>query len=172
MEAKIKGKFKGVFEVECFRYGELIWTEKFENLITNEGLDHILDGILTGKTAIDPWYCVMAEDDVTPLATHDYAAPGYTETTSYDEATRPIYDEAASSGQSVTNSANKAVFTISATKTMYGAAIVGGSAVKSNVTDDSAHVLLASAQFGTPRAVVDNDVINLTYTIDAADDGV
>lgn len=165
-------KFRGKFIVECFRKGKLLWKEDVSNIITDEGLDHILDVVLHAKTVIDPWYCVMAEDDVTPLAAHDYAAPGYTETEAYDEGTRPEYVEAASSSQSVTNSANKAVFTMNATKTLYGAALVGGSAVKSNVTDASTHVLLCSAQFGASRSVVDNDVVNLTYTVDADDDGV
>lgn len=164
-------KFKGVFEVECFRKGKLMWREVCENLFVNEGLDHMLAVALTGKTLIEPFYCVLFESDTTILVTHDYAAPGYTEVNAaIDEATRPEYEDAISSKQ-ITNSANKAAFTFNDTKTIYGAALVGGSSAKGDTTDAATHVLLCASQFGSSRAVVDDDVINLTYTVTAADAG-
>ena len=171
-QLKSGARIRGKFIAECYdKHGNLKWIEEAHNIITNEGLNHILDVTLHGKTLISPFYCVLSESNTTPLATHDYAVPGYTETEAYDEETRPEYEEAAASSQSITNSANKATFTINATKTMYGAALVGGSSTKSDTTDDSAHVLLCSALFGSSRSVVDDDVINLTYTVSAADDG-
>jgi hypothetical protein len=102
-----------------------------------------------------------------------YATPTYTESTAYDELTRPAYNEAAASSQSITNSANKAVFTISGTKTMYGASIVGGGTAASTKGDTAGGgTLFCYAKFDNARAVYDNDVLNLTYTISAADDGV
>lgn len=172
VEIRERAKFRGVFTLECYRKGKLIWTDRCSNLLTNEGLDHMLDVTLHGKTLISPFYVVLSETNTTPLATHDYAVPGYTETTAYDEATRPEYEEAAASSQSITNTANKATFTIDATKTIYGGALVGGSSTKSDVTDAATHVLLCSALLGTARAVLDDDVINVTYAVSAADDGV
>ena len=100
-----------------------------------------------------------------------YASPSYTETTSYDEGTRPAYNEAAASSQSTTNSANKAVFTISATKTMYGASLVGGGTNPTGKGDTtSGGTLLCYGKFGTSRAVIDSDVVNFTYTVTSADD--
>jgi len=171
-QMKSGATFRGLFRAECFRKGKLIWTEEFRNIITNEGLNHMLDVTLHGKTLISPFYCVLYEDDEDPEAADDYAAPGFTETEAYDEGTRPEYNEAAASGQSITNSANKATFTFNASKTIYGAALMGGSNVKSNATDDAQHVMLCGAGFGTERLVVDDDVINLTYSVTAADDGV
>jgi len=171
---KSKAKLGGIFTAECFdKHGNLKWVEKGENLVTNEGLDHILDAVLHAATQITTWYCALFETDTTILATHTYAVPGYTESTAYDEATRPEYEEAAASSQSITNSANKATFTISGTKTIYGASIVGGG-TDGDTKGDAAGggTLLAAAKFGSSRAVVDDDVINLTYTISAADDGV
>ncbi|GAH04052.1 unnamed protein product, partial [marine sediment metagenome] len=50
-------RLKGVFEVECYRKGKLIWVEKVENIITNEGLNHILDSVLHGAGEnIATWY--------------------------------------------------------------------------------------------------------------------
>ena len=170
---KLTVRFGGQFIAECFRDGKLIWTEKTSNIITNEGLNHILNIVLHADTQITTWYCVLAESDTNAAAGMTYAVPVYTETTAYDEATRPAYVEAASIAQSTTNSANKAVFTISGTKTMYGAALVGGGSAANTKADTAGGgTLLCYAKFASSRAVVDDDVINLTYTLSAADDGV
>lgn len=171
--AKSGAKFRGEFVAECYRKGKLIWSEKAHNIITNEGLDAILDIMLHGSTQITTWYCTLVESDTAPAAGMTYATPTYTESTSYDEATRPEYEEAAASSQSTTNSANKATFTISATKTMYGASLVGGgSAPTTKGNTAGGGTLFCYAKFSSSRGVVDDDIINLTYTVDAADDGV
>lgn len=174
MDEKAKIKLRGVFHRECFdKNGNLKWEDWASNLVTNEGLDHILDAILHASTQITTWYALMFESDSTPAAAWTYAVPIMTETTAYDEVTRPEYVEAASSGQSITNSANKAQFTINASKTMYGAALVGGGTTPTTKGDVAGGgTLLCAATFAAARAVIDDDVINLTYTISAADDGV
>lgn len=185
---KSGAKYRGLFKAECYRWHDesgvhfrdargrferrLIWTEVFSNLFTDEGLTHMLAVTVTGKTLIEPFYCVLFETNTTILSTHDYAVPGYTEVNAaIDEATRPVYVDVISN-KSVTNAASKAVFTFNTGKTIYGAALVGGSNVKGNVTDAATHVELCAAQFGASRAVVDDDVINLTYQVTSADDGV
>ena len=165
---KERGKFSGVFTMECIRDGKKIWEETFHNIVTNEGLDKILDSVLHNDASAT-WYCCLIESDTSAAAGMTYAVPVYTESTAYDEATRPEYEEAAASSQSITNSANKATFTISDTKTIYGASLVDHS-VKGN-TAESGKVLLCYAKLSSSRAVVDDDVVNLTYTISAADDG-
>jgi hypothetical protein len=174
MDAKERAKFRGRFEVECHdKDGKFKWREDIHNIITNEGLDAILNIMLHAATQITTWYCALVETDTAPAAGMTYAVPVYTESTAYDEATRPAYVGAAASGQSITNSANKAVFTISGTKTMYGAALVGGGSAATTKADAAGGgTLLCYAKFGTARAVVDDDVINLSYTLSAADDGV
>ena len=99
-----------------------------------------------------------------------YDVPVFTESTAYDEGTRPAYVEAAASSGSMTNSSNKAVFTIDASKTMYGAALFSID-TKGDHTQGANNVLYCYAKFGTSRSVIDNDVINLTYTVTSADDG-
>lgn len=165
-------KFRGLFEVECFdKHGNLKWREKAHNIITNEGLDAILNIMLHASTQITTWYCCLVESNTTPAAGMTYATPTYTESTAYDESTRPEYVEAAASGQEITNSANKAVFTINATKTMYGASLVGGGSAPSTKGDTAGGgTLLCYAKFSQSRSVLDDDVINLTYTVSAADD--
>jgi len=168
METKQGVRLGGIFKVECYRDGKLIWVEKIYNIMTNEGLDRILNVILHGTTQTATWYCGLIETDTAEAAGMTYDVPVFTESTAYDEATRPAYTEAESTARSTTNSANKAVFTINATKTMYGAALFSIN-TKGDHTGGADNVLLCYAKFGASRAVVDDDVINLTYTITIAD---
>lgn len=173
MEPKNGIRIGGIFQIECFDHlGRLNWSEKAQNLVTNQGLNHLLDVLAHGTTQINPWYVVIFEDNHTPAAGDTYATPGYTESTAYDEANRPEYQEAAASGQSITNSANKATFTINATKTIYGAALVGGGSAASTKGDTAGGgTLLCSVQFSSSKSVEDDDTLNVTYTLSAADDG-
>jgi len=185
-----RGRLKGRFQAECWRWHELgdkskrfrnalgqferrlMWTEDFHNVVTNEGLDHILDVEFHAATQLTTWYCLLFETDTTPGSGTTYATPVFTECTAYDEANRPEYEEAAASSQSITNSANKATFTISDTKTIYGAALVaGGTDANTKGNTAGGGTMFCAAKFGSSRSVVDDDVINLTYTVSAADDG-
>lgn len=154
----------GIMTFEHLRGGELIEIEHAHNIVTNQGLNHILDVVLHGTTAVSPWYIAPFEGNYTPLATDTAAniTANSTECTAYDEATRVEYNEAAASSQSTTNSANKATFTFNATKTIYGAFLASASA-KSATTG----TLLAAVKAGTSKAVVSADQLLITYTISA-----
>lgn len=151
----------GRFTIDHFRKGELIDSEECANLVTNEGLDHILNAVFHGSAQITTWYLGLFEANYTPVATLTAATvtAASTESTAYDETTRQDYVEAASSGQSVTNSANKATFTMNATKTIYGAFLVSASAKSA-----TSGTLMSAARFGSSKAVVDDDQLLLTYT--------
>ncbi len=155
----------GKFLVEHVRDGEVIDREELSNLVVNEGLNHILDTVLHGGAQVTTWYLGLFEANYTPVANVTAATitAASTECTAYDEATRVAYDEAAPSGQSITNAASKATFTMNATKTIYGAFLVSASA-KSATTG----VLLSAARFGASKAVVDDDQLLLTYTFSAS----
>ena len=184
-------KLKCVFDVECYRLRDpetgdryrdpqgrflprqLAWVEHAANIVTNQGLNATLDIMFHGATQIATWYCCMSESDTAAAAGMTYAVPVYTELEAYDELTRPAYNEAAASGQSMTNSANKAQYTINDTKTLYGASLVGGG-TDGDTKGDAAGggTLFSYAKFGASRDVVASDVVNQTYTLSAADDGV
>jgi len=178
-------KLRGTFEVECWRWHDqdgkrfrdslgrferrLMWEEKCHNLINNEGLNRLLNVMLHGATQTATWYCAIVETDTAPSAAQTYDVPVYTECTSYDGATRPEYVEAESTAQSTTNSASKASFTINATKTIYGAALVSIN-TKGDHAAQADSVLFCYATFASARSCFDDDVLNLTYTCGAADD--
>lgn len=156
----------GVFEHEVIRDGKSLGVYRDRNIVVNEGLNHILGAVFNAATQITAWYVGIFEGNYTPLATDTAAniTANSTECTAYDEATRVAWVEAAPSGQSITNSASKATFTMNATKTVYGAFLVSASA-KSATTG----TLVAASKFAAARSVVDNDSLLLTYTLSASD---
>lgn len=169
-------KYRGHILLELFnneKEMKLIGRTECHNLVVSEGLDASLDIMFHGSTQITTWYCVIAETNTTPAAGMTYAVPVFTEWAAYDEATRPAYNEAASSGQSITNSANKAELTANAAKTLYGAGLVGGgSAATTKSNTAGGGTLFNFGLFASSQAVQSGNVVNLTITITAADDGV
>ena len=169
-------KFGWRADIEVFNNAQemkLIGESTTGDLVVNEGLDAILDIMFHAATQITTWYCVISETDTSPAAAMTYAVPSFTEWQAYDEATRPEYVEAAASSQSITNSANKAVFTASDTKTLYGAGLIGGgSAATTKGNTAGGGTLFDYGEFAASQPVVDDNVVNLTITISAADDGV
>lgn len=155
----------GVFSLEHWRDGELIGVDETPNLVVNEGLNHILNVIFHGGTQVATWYLGLFEGNYTPVATVTAATitSAATESTAYDESTRQEYNEAAASGQSITNSANKATFTMNANKTIYGAFLVS-----SSTKSGTSGTLMAAARFGTAKTVADDDQLLLTYTFNAS----
>ena len=155
---------KGRYKAECYDGDNLLWTDYAENLVTNEGYNAVLDIMFHADTQITTWYFAPVETDTTAAVTMTYATPVFTESTAYDEATRQAWTEAAASSQSMT-SASVATITISATKTLYGLALVGGGTAATTKGDAAGGGTLWSyAKFGAGHAVVDGNVINLTYT--------
>jgi hypothetical protein len=157
--------------VECYdNDGKLKFIERMENICTAEGLNRLLDVMFHGTTQITPWYIVIFENDYTPIDGNTYATPGYTECTAYDEATRPEFVESAASSKSLSNTANKATFTINATKTLYGASLVGGGTAASTKGDAAGGgVLYAGAKFSSSQGVESGNTFKVTCTITSSD---
>ena len=155
----------GKFICDHVRDGQIIdhWEEP--NLVTNEGLDAVLNIMFHADTQITTWYIGVFEGNYTPVAAVTAASvtADSTECTAYDEATRQAYTEAAASSQSITNSASRATFTFNATKTIYGAFLVSASA-KSATTG----TLFSISRFASSKAVVATDQLLITYQIDAS----
>lgn len=155
----------GFFEVDHLRGGKLIHTQQAKNIIVNQGLNHILNAVLNGATQITQWYVAIFEGNYQPVAADTAAGivANATESTAYNESTRPTYDEAASTAQSTTNSASRATFSINASKTIYGAYLISTSG-KASATG----TLLAAAKFSASRAVQNLDQLLVTYTVNAS----
>ena len=155
---------------EHFRDGKLLDTWEYDNVCTDEGLDHMLDSTFDSATQITAWYVEIFEDDVTPDGDTTYAVPVYTPCTAYDEGTRPEWVVVAAASQVTTNTASKAAFTISDTKTIYGASLVGGGSAATTKGDVAGGgTLFSGSKFAAAKAVVDDDVLNVTIAITLAD---
>lgn len=87
---------------------------------------------------------------------------GWQEMTSYDESVRQTLTLGSVSSQSVSNTSSKAVFTISATKTVIGAFVVTNS-----TKGGTSGVIMGAAFFSTARDVLDDDTLNITVTLTA-----
>jgi hypothetical protein len=160
-----------LWNLECFgKDGNQKWKmENMANLVTNEGKNANLNIMFHGHTQITPWYFVLFEDNYTPLIGNTYAVPGYTETTAYDELTRPEFTEIESTAQTTNNSASKATFTFNAIKTIYGGALVGGGTdptVKANTAGGG--TLYCSAKFSESKPVVSGDILKVWVTLTAS----
>lgn len=155
----------GFFTIEHVRDGKVIDKWEEHNLVVNEGLDHILDAVLHGSAQNASWFVGIFEGNYTPVGSDISAdiAANAVESIAYDEVSRPAWDEAAASAQSITNSANKATFTINASKVIYGAFLIS-EGTKGGATG----VLFAASRFAVARTVVDDDQLLVTYTVAAA----
>jgi len=162
---KLRTKLGGHFIGELVRKGEVIDRWQDHNLVVNEGLDALLNIMFHGSTQITTWYIGLFEGNYTPVGgvTAATIVAAATECTAYSESTRPSYDEAASSGQSITNAASRATFTFNATKTIYGAFLTS-LATKSGTTG----TLFSAARFGSSKNVESGDQLLLTYVFTAA----
>ena len=156
----------GVFGTAIKRDGVIGAWQHDHNLVVNEGLDSLLSVCFNAGTQITSWYVGIFEGNYTPVAGDTAAtiAGNSTESTAYDEANRIAWVEAAPSGQSITNTASKATFTMNATKTIYGAFLVS-----TNTKGGTTGTLMAASRFSASRSVVDDDELLLTYTFSAAD---
>ena len=138
--------------------------EEVNNLIPGEGLNYMLGTALTGVAQLSAWYIALFEGNYVPVGTITAATfpAAATESTAYTEAARVTWTPGAIAAGSVSNTASKAVFTMNATKTIYGIAQTSVS-TKSATTG----TLMSVAAFAVAKAVVSTDVLNVTSTLSA-----
>ena len=162
---KDRARIKGHFDVVCRRPdGSIRWEEHADNLITNEGLDHILDVVLHGTTPVSPWYVGLKNAGAAAAADTLASHAAWTENTNYT-GDRQEYVEAAASSQSTTNSANKASFPITSDSQTIAGAFLASAATGTSGT------LLCVVDFASAKSADNGDTLEVTYTISAADDG-
>lgn len=118
------------------------------NLVPTEGLNHMLDVTLHGAAQIPTWYLALFEGNYTPnfdvtAATFSQLA---TECTTYQGTSRLEYKEVAAVAGATSNAASLAVFTSTADRTIYGAALLSASGKGSSVGK-----ILSCFRFPEPR---------------------
>lgn len=167
-QAKEGALFHGRWKVECIRDGQVVWSEEFHNIVVNQGLDELLNAALANQGATSTWY-VGLKGSGTPAAGDTMAShPTWSEITAYNETTRPTWTpNGAAVSQTVSNSNNRAQFTMNTSTTVYGAFLTSSSTKGGNTGK-----LYAAGDFSASRSVVSGDILLVTAQFGAADDGV
>lgn len=160
---------RGKWKYELFRARKsgslyLIEESKWSNLITTAGKNHILGATLAAATQITAWYVLLKGTGSVAAADIMSSHAGWAEINPYT-GNRPAWTPGAVAAGSVDNSAAKASFTITSDTTVYGAALA-------STNTGATGTLYAAGDFTSSRAVVTNDVLQITATFTSADDGV
>jgi len=164
-----RAQIRGRWTAECYGPdGKLKWREEFENIVVNEGLNHLLDSGLAGQTQITSWY-IGLKGTGTPAAGDTMASHAtWTEDQNYSEANRQAWTpNGAAAGQSVSNSSSKATFSINTNTTIYGAFLTSN-----NTKGGTTGKLYAAGDFAAAKTLGAGDQLLVTATFTTADDGV
>ena len=157
---------QGYFTIEHWRNGKLLDTYHLKNGITNAGKDKLLDVMFHNVTQIGTWYIGLIDNSgytgVAAGDTHD-SHSGWSENTDYDESNRQEWTEDAASGQSITNTTS-VDFTMSASATIKGIFIASDNTKGGT---GASPTLWSTAVFGSNATAEDDDVLAVTYTLNA-----
>lgn len=154
--------------MKSFLRGDIpISHEICHNIVTLQG-KNLINDIMFGATAkITTWYILIFNTNTTCVNTMTYGTPVFTESVDYSELTRPEYIDVPSASQIMTNSASRAVFTMSGTPgTIYGCGLVGGAnaATKGN-TVASGNYLYSASLFSEAKTVIATNVLSIGVSI-------
>lgn len=163
-------KIGGVFDFVCHNgqlpYGNIKWQQSAHNVVANGFMTAALNILFEGSGASTEFYVGLMEltGAVTTgdtMATH----AGWNRCNAYN-GNQKLWESAAASGRSITNSANKAQFIMSGSSTIWGG-FIDSQLDKGSTTG----TLVCVAQFtGTSRAVASGDTVEVTYTLSLDDD--
>jgi hypothetical protein len=139
--------------------GNVKWSETKKNLITTEGLNHILDSTFHADTQVTTWY-IGLKGTGTPAAGDTLASHGgWSEITDYSGDRKEWTEGAASSG-SMTNSSS-VDFSITGTATIAGAFLA-------SAASGTTGTLYGVVDFASSRSVLSGDTLQVTVTVTAA----
>jgi hypothetical protein len=130
------------------------------NLIPQAAVDFIAGLIVgSGPTPVSSWFIGIYEGNYVPTSgvTSASLPSPIQETTAYSEVLRPEWDNSYDGIGVLDNSDNKAEFTMTAAKTLYGAFVVSASDKGGN-----SGLILSIARFSTPREVVVGSIFRVT----------
>lgn len=161
----------GHYRAECLdAQGNVKWVEDFDNLVTTQGKNHLLDHGLAGPASAVTTRMSFINNSPTPaivIGDNYQTHGGFTELGSGVIATRgtPSYS-AASAGAKATSAAVSA--SVIGTGVVAGVAInlaVGTATNLGTVADTTAgYILYSAGTFATAKSVSNGDTLNVTYT--------
>jgi len=162
--------FQGMVTAEHIRDGKLIHKQTGKNTFTTEGMAKLLNIVLheTSKAAEKIWHVGIFKNNITPALGDTSSKLGagnaYGECQDEDYSDpltdRPLYNTEATTTAVISNVNSKAHFVMAASITVYGAFLVDQAPKTS-----SSGTLLCAKRFGTPRSVISDDEIYVTYQV-------
>jgi hypothetical protein len=169
---KDKLAFEGMVTAEHARGGRIIHRQVGKNTFTTQGMAKMLNIMFhdISKAASNIWYVGIFKNNITP-ALGDTAAKlgsgnayGECQDSDYDDplTNRPSYVTEDTTTAVISNVNSKAHFVMAGSITVYGA-FLSDAAAKTASTG----TLMCAKRFGTPRAVIADDEIYVTYQITA-----
>jgi hypothetical protein len=169
MSVQQNAKATGHYTVRCIGPdGKEKWVEEFDNLVVDEGLNHILNTVLNGDSQVSTWYVGLLEASPSPAAGWTKTEVGAADFVDYDEATLPTWTpDGASSAESISNSSSTADFTISQDSSSIGGAYLASANTKA-VEGGAAIIYSAGAFTGGNKPADDNDTLQVTATFTQA----
>ena len=139
------------------------WREVNDNLVTNAGLDDILDKYLKGSSYTAAWYVGLKGAGTAVAADTMSSHSSWSEITDYSQSVRPTLTLGTVSSQSVDNSASVETFSINGTATVAGA-FLNTDSTKSGTSG----TLYGVVDFTSSRSVISGDTLEVTVTLTSA----
>lgn len=159
------------YNFDCYDAdGNLKWSDSIRNVVTTVGKNDLLDKYFAGSAYTATWFCgLISSASYTAVAAGDTMAShagwleaGATNAPTYTAPRKTVSFSAASGGSKSTSSA--ASFLISGTGTVQGAFTVGSTSATSTI-DGTAGILYSASAFGSTRAVLSGDTLNVSLTL-------
>ena len=162
-------KLKGEYIVDCKdKNGNWKWSEQIHNIVTTTGITHLMGrGLTTAVAATSIWYVGLINTSASAVADANTMGShaGWTETTLYSEATRPVWSKT-HAGVNVGNTAAKATFTLNTDGTTIGGAFL----CSSKTGGGTSGILMSAAAFAAKKTGDSGDKLEVSYKIVGSDD--
>lgn len=169
---------RGHFTAVCRdRYGNEIWTEEFDNLLTQIGKALLLDEGLAGSSYTATEYMgLISSVSFSAISGGDTMSShsGWLEAGSANAPTysgtrlTAAWNASTLSGASAYSATKQLsaglVFTFTGSGTVQGAFLVGGSGA-SNTIGNTSGTLFSAGAFSTPQPVVATNTLTITYSV-------
>lgn len=159
--------FKGHAILLHERRGQVISKQYFNNNVTDQGVEAILDTFFNGASGINNWYIGLIAKSVATVTLQDSdvgaSHAGWSEFVDYDETERQVWNPEPASNKIVVNT-SPAVFTINDNNyDVYGIFITDSPEKGVDGTND---ILWATAAFSAVRDVQAGDTLRIIYGVE------
>lgn len=147
----------GKYHVECVGAdGKVKWTEDFDNLVTTEGKNYLLDAGLRAQTQLTAWYVGLKGTGAAAIGDTLASHATWSEVTPY-AGNRLALTVANPTAAGVLSSSSATAYSINATSTVYGCFIC-------SVNTGTSGKLYSAGDFAASKAVSSGDTLNVSYS--------